>query len=90
MRLKCVFSGFCGRIVGLWFSAYKALFDLDISLLFQIPKMCGQIAICHVQELFEGVEIHLFIDHQDGHDTQSYDVFESLIVIPLHAYRSYL
>lgn len=84
MGLKGFFSCSGGRIIGHGFSSGKAFFYMDILGIFQMSQVRSQIAIRDFEEFLEGIKVILLIDHEDGHDAQSDDVFKCLVVVSLH------
>lgn len=78
-----------GRFVFcVWFSADKGFFHLDVFRFFQSLQMAGEVAIGHVQQFLQPVEIHLVVDREDGHNPQPHPVVKEFVdvVDNPHAY----
>ena len=81
MSLKSLLPSLCGLKRSFRFSSHKGFLANDVAQLFQSPRMAGQIAVRQRKQFLQGVEIHIFIYHQDGHYAQADFTFECLIYI---------
>ena len=79
MSEKRFFSGTCSCISCVWFFTYKLLADQDEIQFFERCDVTRQISIGDVQHFFEGRKIDGVIDHQNGHDPESYATFKGFI-----------
>ena len=78
----------CPRLFAHKFFAYDNVFAF-----LQSADMAGQIAVGNVQQMFERIEINVFIHAQHGHNTQPYPAFEGLIqvvYVEIFTHLSYL
>ena len=73
------FSGF--PIGGFGFTPDELFFRDYIIQIFQRARMACQVAVGKVKQLFEGVEIHLVVNHQCRHNAEARFTFERFIDI---------
>ncbi len=64
---------------GIRLSADEGLLDAQVPGLFQSTRMPGQVAVAQVQQFFEGIEVHIIVDHQRRHDAEPNPALEGFI-----------
>ena len=51
----------------------------DISIVFKIYQVCGEVTICYFQHLFKIIKIYLLIHHEYAHYTQANAIIKNFI-----------
>lgn len=70
MLFKCFPALFSDGEAGVRLSTDERLFDAQVACLLQSARMPGQVAVAQIQQFLEGIEVHVIVDHQRGHDTE--------------------
>ena len=74
------FSALLGdREAGIRLSPDERLLDEQVASLLQSTGVPGQVAVAQVQQFFEGIEIHVLVDHQRGHDAEPDPALEGFV-----------
>lgn len=76
---ECFFTGCCSTIGSVGFPAQKAFFNRYVIAFFKRGNMRGKVAICHLQQVFHGIEINYVMHHQQRHDAQPLPAFKCFI-----------
>jgi hypothetical protein len=79
MLLETVFAQFGNFIFRIGLSTNELLFRLNVINILQRFQMACQIAVGNFQQLFHRIEIRVFVDRQDRHDSKPDTAIENLI-----------
>lgn len=74
-----LFAFFCGEVGGVGLAPHKLLLYLDIFGLFQGLEVAGKVAIGHLQDVLEVIEVHAVLYHEGRHDPQAHLALKGLV-----------